>query len=54
MPVARSMVAAVPGSARHESTEAGSIMSEILDMNKGVIEEFRANGGVCTGWLVGL
>ena len=28
-------------------------MSEILDMNKGVIEEFRANGGVCTGWLEG-
>ena len=28
-------------------------MSEILDMNKGVIEEFRANGGVCSGWLEG-
>ncbi|MEM7287370.1 MAG: nitroreductase family deazaflavin-dependent oxidoreductase [Actinomycetota bacterium] len=28
-------------------------MSEILEMNKGVIEEFRANGGKCSGWLEG-
>ena len=28
-------------------------MSEMLDMNKGVIEEFRSNGGVCSGWLEG-
>lgn len=26
---------------------------DILEMNKGVIEEFRANEGVCTGWLEG-
>ncbi len=25
----------------------------ILETNAGVIEEFRANGGVCTGWLDG-
>lgn len=28
-------------------------MTDIREMNKGVIEEFRANGGVCTGWLEG-
>ena len=28
-------------------------MSEMLEMNKGVIEEFRSNGGVCSGWLEG-
>ncbi len=26
---------------------------DMLEMNKGVIEEFRANDGVCTGWLDG-
>lgn len=26
---------------------------DILEMNKGVIEEFRTNGGVCSGWLEG-
>lgn len=26
---------------------------DILETNKGVIEEFRANAGVCTGWLEG-
>lgn len=26
---------------------------DMLEMNKGVIEEFRTNGGVCSGWLEG-
>lgn len=26
---------------------------DILETNKGVIAEFRANGGVCSGWLEG-
>lgn len=26
---------------------------DMLDMNKGVIEEFRSNAGVCGGWLEG-
>ncbi len=26
---------------------------DITEVNKGVIEEFRANGGVCSGWLEG-
>lgn len=26
---------------------------DMREMNKGVIEEFRANGGVCSGWLEG-
>ena len=26
---------------------------DMLEMNKGVIEEFRANAGVCSGWLEG-
>lgn len=27
---------------------------DMVEMNKGVIEEFRANGGQCSGWLEGM